>query len=329
MRFLTTCFLLLGILLAIAFDGNAQPFNINNSRTHFTEDVLFDKTLRLPRHTTTKRNQLSPLEGMMIYNTTLDSVQVYRNTSWVTLGGVGSGGDGLWEISSGTFQPSTFFTRMDITRGGLSYVLNDTTNMHVGSWSGSRTAAAGVSDHSGEPSANLFFYAPGTTTAVKAKQAMLDMKADTVNIRANKAFRVHHTDTDTVNAIFIDRNGVAISSENDPGDGKIENSSVLVSSKISFRYEKTLGQPLVYSFPSDTSSVGDFLKIAVNDGNGNLELNWAEPFKQQAALTATNDTTGLAAVNIMYPATYETIRNLYVRLNELEARLGLVGILPE
>ena len=51
-----------------------------------------------PRLTTTQRDAIStPPAGLMIYNTTLNSYQVYNGTSWASVGG-GATGDGADQI---------------------------------------------------------------------------------------------------------------------------------------------------------------------------------------------------------------------------------------
>ena len=50
---------------------------------HFTGVVRFDSALRLPQLTTTQINAIaSPVNGMLVYNTTLNKICVYENTAW-------------------------------------------------------------------------------------------------------------------------------------------------------------------------------------------------------------------------------------------------------
>ena len=54
-----------------------------------------------PRMTTTQRNAIaSPAAGLLIYNSTLNSYQVYNGTSWTSVGGGATGGGSdqiFWE----------------------------------------------------------------------------------------------------------------------------------------------------------------------------------------------------------------------------------------
>jgi hypothetical protein len=53
------------------------------------------KALRLPVLTTTQRDALAALEGMVIFNTTTNYVEYYDGTSWVSVTGGGGGGGNL------------------------------------------------------------------------------------------------------------------------------------------------------------------------------------------------------------------------------------------
>ena len=59
-------------------------------------------SLNLPQYTTAQRGSLSPLVGMLIYNTTEFVVQMYTGTEWIN---VGTKGGSLYPFTTHTFLP--------------------------------------------------------------------------------------------------------------------------------------------------------------------------------------------------------------------------------
>lgn len=108
-------FLLLTFTLTIG-SATAQPYNPELERWDYRSDIKFTGTLKLPTKTTTQRNALTAAEGMVIYNTTLDSVQVYRNSSWVTIGGAGA--SNYWTLNSNQLRPSVEHDGFFASSGG-------------------------------------------------------------------------------------------------------------------------------------------------------------------------------------------------------------------
>jgi len=90
MKYLT-CILL---LLSAIFNGYSQPtfgskIGDNVSSVHDTsilELETTDKTFVLPRMTTVQMNAITPLEGAMIFNTSVNSIYKYDGTNWVRHG---------------------------------------------------------------------------------------------------------------------------------------------------------------------------------------------------------------------------------------------------
>lgn len=50
-----------------------------------TKEVYIAKTLILPKYTTTERNALTGIQGMLIYNTTTNKLNFYNGSAWAAV----------------------------------------------------------------------------------------------------------------------------------------------------------------------------------------------------------------------------------------------------
>lgn len=100
-------------------DGTNNNIGINTSTPAVSSLVDMNSTTRgllIPRMTTTQRNAItSPASGLMIYNTTTQTIDTYNGTTsaWVSLGGGGSLTDG----NKGDITVSSSGTVWDINTG--------------------------------------------------------------------------------------------------------------------------------------------------------------------------------------------------------------------
>jgi hypothetical protein len=74
--------------------------NINNTSSIEQDDVTVNSSLVIPRLTTAERDSLAPVNGNMIYNTTLNEYEVYENSVWERVV-TSTGGSGTYVTIAG------------------------------------------------------------------------------------------------------------------------------------------------------------------------------------------------------------------------------------
>lgn len=179
-------FLLLTFTLTIG-SATAQTYNTELERWDYQSDIKFTGTLKLPTKTTTQRNALTASEGMVIYNTTLDSVQVYRNSSWVTLGGSSAGGENYWELNANQLRPSVEHDGFYASSGGdyaypAELLINNVTGRIYRQTLTSRSQVGIDGD-----SAFAMVFSSGDTAIILAEKEKITLDAFDVVIRNNES----------------------------------------------------------------------------------------------------------------------------------------------
>jgi len=106
---------LLFLMIAFSISGNAQVKLGNNpssmSKSAILEMESTDKGILFPRLSTLQRNAIiSPVQGLVIYNTTVDSIQYRGISSWVNVDNISP-----WGLrgNSGTTSTSNFIGTKD------------------------------------------------------------------------------------------------------------------------------------------------------------------------------------------------------------------------
>lgn len=105
-----------GALSGLGDDDHSQYFLANGTR-EASKVVITDGAghfLQVPKLTTTERDGLTPVNGMLIYNTTTNQFERYEADAWGAFGGGGQTYHFIWNIepqeSSTTSQTAVYWT---------------------------------------------------------------------------------------------------------------------------------------------------------------------------------------------------------------------------